>query len=253
LIKKPIFLFIILAAELIAVLTYQKYFSFKQQEELAFGPEGRSSVAMDILRKTRSVSITTSDYFSLNEGKVSRYDDLIMKFSATVDWDWRLLASLICQESEFKADVVSRSGAYGLMQIMPITGRNFGIDITASPENNIRAGIQYINWLNSIFESRIADRQERLNFVLAAYNAGPGHVLDAMRLAEKNGMDPQKWDGSVAVWLLKKSEPQYYKDSVVKNGYFRGKESVKFVTEVLGRFEHYKNTIPEQKSHPYGE
>jgi len=181
---------------------------------------------------------------SLNIGSVSKYDDLIREFSLHISWDWRLLASLICQESEFRPDVRSNAGAYGLMQIMPVTGRNFGIDITASPENNMKAGILYINWLYSIFDPKITDKKERLLFVLAAYNAGPGHVLDAMRLAEKNGMDPQKWDGNVAVWLLKKSEPQYYKDSVVKNGYFRGKESVKFVSEVLDRFELYKNIIP---------
>lgn len=202
-------------------------------------------------RNSRSNSIVKSDYYSLNTGRVCQYDDLIRKFSANINWDWRLLASLICQESQFKPDVRSIAGAYGLMQIMPVTGRNFNIDITASPENNLKAGILYINWLYSIFDSKIVDSEERLLFVLAAYNAGPGHVLDAMRLAEKNGMDPQKWDGNVAVWLLKKAEPLYYKDSVVKNGYFRGKESVKFVSEVLNRFEHYKNIIPQEKNHPF--
>jgi membrane-bound lytic murein transglycosylase F len=202
-------------------------------------------------RNSRSSDIVKSDYYSLNTGRVSKYDDLIRKSSITIDWDWRLLASLICQESEFKPDVRSIAGAYGLMQIMPVTGRNFGIDITASPENNIRAGILYINWLYSIFDAKITDKEERLLFVLASYNAGPGHVLDAMRLASKNGMNPQKWDGNVAVWLLKKSEPQYYRDSVVRNGYFRGKESVKFVSEVLDRFEHYKNIIPVEKTHPF--
>ncbi len=202
-------------------------------------------------RNSRSSIIVKSDYYSLNTGRVSRYDDLIREFSSNIDWDWRLLASLICQESQFKPDVTSVAGAYGLMQIMPVTGRNFGIDITASPENNLKAGILYINWLYSIFDTKISDKQERLSFVLASYNAGPGHVLDAMRLAEKNGMDPQKWDGNVAVWLLKKSEPQYYRDSVVRNGYFRGKESVKFVSEVLDRFGHYKNIIPQEKTGPF--
>jgi membrane-bound lytic murein transglycosylase F len=164
-----------------------------------------------------------------------------------------LLASLICQESQFKPDVVSGTGAYGLMQVMPVTGKYFGVDIKSSPENNIKAGILYISWLNSIFEPKIPDKSERLNFILASYNAGPGHVLDAMRLAEKNGMDPLKWHGSVDLWLARKSEPQYYRDSVVKNGYYRGIESVKFVTEVLDRFGHYRNIIPEEKIHPYGE
>jgi membrane-bound lytic murein transglycosylase F len=107
----------------------------------------------------------------------------------------------------------------------------------------------YIRSLQSIFETRIPDGNERLKFILASYNAGPGHVLDAMKLAEKNGMDPQKWDGNVAVWLLKKSEPVYYTDTVVKNGYFRGTESVNFVSEILDRYEHYKNMIPAIDSH----
>jgi len=189
-------------------------------------------------RNARSSTIIKSDYYSISTGKVSQYDDLIKEFSDSIKWDWRLLASLICQESRFNANVVSWAGAYGLMQIMPLTGEKFGIDITSSPKNNLKAGAMYINWLHSIFDPKIADEKERLNFILASYNAGPGHVLDAMKLAEKNGMDPQKWDGSVAVWLLKKSEPRYYNDSIVKNGYFRGTESVAFVTELLDRYEH---------------
>jgi membrane-bound lytic murein transglycosylase F len=72
-----------------------------------------------------------------------------------------------------------------------------------------------------------------------------------MKLAEKNGMNPLKWEGNVALWLLKKSEPQYYNDIVVKNGYFSGVESVNFVSQVLTRFEHYKNIIPQEKTHPF--
>jgi membrane-bound lytic murein transglycosylase F len=195
---------------------------------------------------SRSGKIVRSDYYAPKTGKVSQYDDMIREYSARIKWDWRLLAALICQESHFKPDVRSLAGAYGLMQIMPVTGRNFGIDITSSPENNMKAGIQYINWLHSIFDPKIDDDTERLNFILAAYNAGPGHVLDAMKLAEKNGMDPQKWEGNVALWLLKKSEPRFYNDKVVRNGYFRGIESVNFVSEVLDRFEHYKNFIPAE-------
>jgi membrane-bound lytic murein transglycosylase F len=197
-------------------------------------------------KNSRSSKIVRSDYYSLSTGKVSRWDNLIKAASNEINWDWRLLASLIYQESRFDPDVESWAGAYGLMQIMPVTGKSFGIDVTSSPANNIKAGTKYINWLHSVFEPKIADENERMKFILAAYNAGPGHILDAMKLAEKNGMDPQKWDGSVAVWLLKKSDPQYYNDTIVKNGYFRGTESVNFVSEVLDRFEQYRNIIPEE-------
>jgi membrane-bound lytic murein transglycosylase F len=190
-----------------------------------------------------------SDYYTLSTGKISRWDDLIKKTGNEIGWDWRLLASLICQESRFDPDVESWAGAYGLMQIMPKTGEKFGLDITSSPVNNIKAGALYIESLQSIFKDKIPDENERMKFILASYNAGPGHVLDAMKLTGKNGMDPQKWDGNVAVWLLKKSEPVYYNDTVVKNGYFRGTESVNFVAEILARYEHYKNMIPAADRH----
>jgi membrane-bound lytic murein transglycosylase F len=199
-------------------------------------------------RNSRSSLMVKSDYYSLNTGKISRWDDLIKSASIDIDWDWRLLASLIYQESRFIPNVQSRAGAYGLMQVMPLTAKKLGINIKASPASNIRAGTMYINWLQSVFEPLISDENERMKFILASYNAGPGHVLDAMKLAEKNGKDPQKWDGNVAVWLLKKSDPVYYKDIVVRSGYFRGTESVNFVSEVLERYEHYRNIVPEDGS-----
>ena len=196
-------------------------------------------------KNSRSSNMVRSDYFSLNTGKISRWDNLIKQSSADIGWDWRLLASLVYQESRFDPEAESQAGAYGLMQVMPVTGEHFGINIYSSPVNNMKAGIHYINWLKSVFESRVSDENERMKFILASYNAGPGHVLDAMKLAEKNGQSPQEWDGNVAVWLLKKSEPEYFNDTVVKNGFFKGTESVNFVEQVLERYEHYKNIVPE--------
>lgn len=198
-------------------------------------------------RNSRSGNIVKSDYYSLGTGRISKWDNLIKSASDDINWDWRLLASLVCQESRFNPNVESWAGAYGLMQVMPETGRRFGIDIRSSPANNVKAGTMYINWLQSLYGSSIQDERERIKFILASYNAGPGHVLDAMRLAEKNGMDPQKWDDNVEIWLLKKSDPVYYTDAVVKSGYFRGTESVKFVEEILDRYDHYRNMVQEHE------
>jgi len=202
-------------------------------------------------KNTRSSRIVKSDYYAPYTGKISRWDDMIKSASNDINWDWRLVASLIYQESRFNPDVRSWAGAYGLMQVMPGTGKRLGIDITSSPSNNIRAGTLYIGRLQSVFDTKIEDENERMKFILASYNAGPGHVLDAMRLAEKYGMDPQKWDGNVELWLTKKSEPIYYNDPLVKSGYFKGTESINFVSEILDRFEHYKNFIPEHLSQNY--
>jgi membrane-bound lytic murein transglycosylase F len=137
------------------------------------------------------------------------------------------------------------------MQIMPETGKNFGIDISLSPENNMKAGVLYINYLQKFFTDRVPDSLERLKFVLAAYNAGAGNVVDAMKLASKNGKNPLLWDENVAIWMRKKSDPKYYNDPVVENGYYMGDESVNFVSQVLERFSEYKNIIRSQRNEPF--
>jgi membrane-bound lytic murein transglycosylase F len=191
----------------------------------------------------RSNQIYKSDYYSLGTGKVSPWDKIIKSMSDSLNWDWRLLASLIYQESRFDPNVISWAGACGLMQVMPETGKVMGIDVLSSPENNLKAGMHYLNYLQNFFSDKIPDSTERVKFVLAAYNAGPGNIIDAMKLAGKNGKNPNLWD-NVSVWLLKKTEPRYYNDPVVEFGYCRGYEPVNFVSQVLERFSEYKTIIP---------
>ena len=196
-------------------------------------------------KNSRSKSIFQSDYFAVQGGSISQYDGIIKTYCEEINWDWRLLSSLIFQESRFQNNVTSWSGAFGLMQIMPATAKNFGIDTTASPSENIRAGIKYIKWLEGIFKEEFEDENERIKFILASYNVGPGHVIDAQNLARKFGKNPQVWDNSVDYYVLHKSNPKFYNDSVVKHGYCRGTEPYKFVKEIINRYEHYKNIIPD--------
>ena len=93
--------------------------------------------------------------------------------------------------------------------------------------------------------SRIEDPNEKIKFVLASYNAGLGHIFDAMALAEKYGKDKYKWDGNVADYVLLKSNEEYYTDPVCRNGYFRGRETFNFVKDILSRTETYKQKIKE--------
>jgi membrane-bound lytic murein transglycosylase F len=63
-----------------------------------------------------------------------------------------------------------------------------------------------------------------------------------MNLADKNGLDPGKWDDNVSVYLSRKSDPKVYADPVVKYGYLKqGNEVNQYVHEILERYEHYKN------------
>ncbi|MBE0674397.1 MAG: transglycosylase SLT domain-containing protein [Bacteroidales bacterium] len=194
-------------------------------------------------KNPRTGTIYSSRYYANSTGRISPWDEMIKSYSDSISWDWRLLAALIYQESRFDPYVTSHAGAYGLMQVMPSTGNHFGIDITSTPENNIRAGMLYIRWLEKMFSDRIPDQEERIRFILASYNAGPGHVLDAMRLANSEGIDSSTWYGSVESYILKKSDPRYYNHPEVQHGYFTGRETVSFVTDILKRYDHYRNII----------
>jgi membrane-bound lytic murein transglycosylase F len=91
----------------------------------------------------------------------------------------------------------------------------------------------------------VPDKQERLHFVLASYNAGVGHIYDAIALAKKYHKNEARWYGNVEEFVLLKSHEQYYSDPVCRNGYFRGEETCNFVRDILARFEIYKQKIPK--------
>lgn len=195
-------------------------------------------------KNPKSASIVQSDYYALNSGKISMYDEAIKKYAAEIGWDWRLVASIIYQESRFKPTARSWAGAYGLMQIMPSTAKRFGISESSPPEMNIKAGTQFIQWLDRRLEKEVRDDEERIKFVLASYNIGLGHILDAMALAKKYGRNPRKWEDNVEYYLEKKSERKFFTDPVVKYGYCRGSMPVLYTKEILERYDHYKNIIP---------
>lgn len=176
------------------------------------------------------------------QARLSDYDQLLRKLTPTTGWDWRLIAALIYQESKFNHDVVSHKGAAGIMQLMPATATEYGIDSTSTPLQHIRAGIGLLSNINKQLKPIVADSVERLRFVLASYNVGVGHVLDARRLAVKNGQNPNLWL-VVEPYLLKKAEPAYYTDEVVYYGYCRGDEPANFVRSIMKRYKHYQNLI----------
>jgi membrane-bound lytic murein transglycosylase F len=177
-------------------------------------------------------------------GAISPYDHLFKKYAAEIDWDWRLLAAIAFHESGFDSAQVSRRGASGLMQLMPRTAANFGLrrENITNPEKNIEAGVQYIKSLNLLFR-KVPDTNERMNFILASYNSGPAHVLDAMALAEKYGKNKYIWHGHVEPFLEKKSDPVYYNDEVVKYGRFRASETLRYVRNTLSTFQKFKGEL----------
>ena len=182
-----------------------------------------------------------SKYILLREGKISPYDELLKKESKRLGWDWRLLAAIVFSESQFNPEAESQFGAYGLMQIIPETAEHFHVFDYFRPDSNIHAGVSYLKYLDKYLTSYIADPQERIKFILASYNAGPGHILDAIRLTKKYGKNPYLWENNVDFYMRHKNEKQYYQDSLAKNGYCNGPQTYHYVRRVLDIYNNYKS------------
>ncbi len=182
---------------------------------------------------------------SISKGQISIYDNLFKQFAKELDWDWRILAAQAYTESRFDTLAVSWAGARGLMQLMPRTAQVFGVspDEATNPEKNLAAAVKSIQSLNKSLSS-IEDKEERLKFILAAYNGGIGHILDAIALAKKYGKNPHVWEGNVSEFILLKSNPEYFNDEVCRCGYFKGRQTVAYVREVLNYYKLYQEKIP---------
>ena len=171
-----------------------------------------------------------------NGGELSPYDDLVRKYADEYGFDWPLIVSLMYHESRFKKDAVSWAGARGLMQVLPVTAKRFGITDLEDPEKSIIAGMKMLDWLYDQFELELPV-QERTWFTLASYNAGLGHVYDARELAKELNLDPNRWFDNVEVAMLRLSKPEYY--SKATYGYVRGIEPVTYVRNIRKLYAAY--------------
>lgn len=179
---------------------------------------------------------------SRTSAPISEYDAIMQRVCDAEGIDWRLMSAICYNESRFKPDVVSRSGARGLMQIMPIVARHFGIprDQIMDPETNIMLAGKLIKEIERSLKlpADIPDA-DRMSIILASYNGGIGHIQDARRLARKYGGNANSW-ASVSAFLKCKSQPEYSGDAVVRNGAFRGSgETIAFVNNVMSRYDRY--------------
>ena len=174
-------------------------------------------------------------------GVLSPYDAEFRRFAPRCGWDWRLLAAQAYQESGFDARAVSPAGAIGLMQIMPATAKGVGVSQSQLfiPSVNVCGGVRILNKLNEHY-AFIRNRNERINFVLAAYNAGKGHIDDARRLATDMGKNPDIWDKNVDSAVLALMIDSMYSKPFIRAGYLRGKETYNYVNKIRQRWTEYR-------------
>lgn len=173
---------------------------------------------------------------------ISPYDSIFRNNADSV-FDWKLLAAVAYAESRFKDSLVSKMGASGLMQIVPRTYermlRRMELPDTLERTNDldVKVAVFLMHELEKKFPF-VTDPDERLNFILASYNSGSGHVLDAARYAQKHGMDRSSW-ADVCKILRRLNEEEVYGDSICRNGSFNAGPTVRYVKTVRNKYNEY--------------
>lgn len=181
---------------------------------------------------------------------ISPYDKIFQDVGEEYGIDWLLLSAIARAESEFRLDAVSKAGAIGLMQIMPSTAKSMGYEreqlFDAEVSAEIAAMLLHEN--NKMLRlPKSFDKAERLNFILACYNAGYSRIADARRLARHHSEDANQWS-VVQKYLALLAEPQYYEQDIVRSGEFGGsEETISYVGKVVRLYGLYKELAAEIK------
>lgn len=211
-----------------------KHFRFNND-----GIPKRSAFLNVLRRKYFEGSAPVQEYFSPDVevqkfGGISPYDSLLQTVATEFDLDWVMLTSIAAQESKFDPNSESWAGAVGIMQVLPRFSE-IPLESLFDPEINIREGARILK--EQMDHYSYMDSLTQWQFALATYNAGPGHVADARRLAIDHNDDPNEWE-SVSKALLRLMQRKYYQRA--RYGFCRGIETVRYVNEITNRSNTYE-------------
>jgi len=164
--------------------------------------------------------------------RLPKYMEIIQEAAREHGFDWRFIAAIIYQESHFNPKARSYTGVEGLMQLTQNTAKYMDVEDRLDPEQSIRGGAGYIKRLYDRYDE--AKDPDRLLITLASYNVGPGHILDAQKIAEEGDLDPNSWTSLQQILPLLRY-PKYYEKT--DYGYCRGTEPVRYVNRILTYFD----------------
>ena len=225
-------LFVVLSVALIAA-----YESAIGQSQEIKTPTTAEAMAADL--KLTELSVAMEETPCL----ISRFDNIMQEVGAEQGQDWRFMSAIAYTESRFIENLESRQGAKGIMQIRPVVARHFKVPVESinDTETNIRLAGMLLSELETMLRMPASTpMQDRLSIILASYNAGIGHVLDARRLARVEGANPNSW-ADVSRYLELKSTPDYYEKEIVKCGKFTGSgQTLNYVKQVMRKYNQYK-------------
>jgi len=123
-----------------------------------------------------------------------------------------------------------------LMQLIPETAELMGVKNVKNPQDSIKAGVKYLDYLRGRFEKELLP-EDRTWFSLASYNAGYGRVKRARVLAARMGLDEDRWFDNVEQAMLTMAKP-IKKDGEVVRACRCGQTAV-YVREIKTRYHNY--------------
>lgn len=201
-------------------------------------------IAPNNYRQQKLNKLRKAAHFKMKEGAISVYDDIFRAKGKSYNIDWRLLAAIGYIESNFNHAVISKKGPIGLMQLMPSTVRSFEYspEEALNPEVNVELAAKLLCDISSAIRRQLPNisDEDMMYMSLAGYNAGLGHVMDAVGLADTLGYKTDVWDGNVEHCLRLKREAKYYNMEVVKRGKFNGAFTINYVNEVMAAYHTFK-------------
>lgn len=124
--------------------------------------------------------------------RLPRYQGDFEKQSAENGVDWRLLAAIAYQESKWDPDAVSPTGVKGLMMLTQDTAEMMGVKNRTHAGQSIRGGATYFKRILDKVPASVPE-PDRTWMALAAYNMGPGHMIQARKLTARLNGNPDSW------------------------------------------------------------
>jgi len=185
----------------------------------------------------------TAASYGRRRDHLSPYDSIIRVHSSEIGWDWRLLSALIYQESRFRIDLQSPKGAEGLMQMTPSTADRYELDNLLDPEINIATGVRHIARLQRLLRRRVNSPRELEKVVMAAYNAGEGHIRDCFYYADWKGVNDSTWAGLCAV-MPALADSTILQVDTVKCGLFHVDETISYVERIGELYDAFCTICP---------
>jgi len=157
--------------------------------------------------------------------------ELFRKYGKKYELDYLLMMAQGYQESRLNQKARSPSGAIGIMQVLPATGKEMNVGDITEIEPNIHAGVKYVRYMmNQYYADEPMDPLNKGLFAFASYNAGPGRISRLRKEAAKRGLDPNKWFNHVEVVAAEKI----------------GRETVRYVSNIYKYYLAYK-MVAEQR------